>query len=102
MVAAFSCSSSDGEEAKPQAQNFVPQKKQRRLLDDQPSIFTKLADAATVARNGLGLDPEVTEDLKYDDLFKALTREYRNDLKYVCGFGQTPSTARRAMSAGSK
>ena len=81
--------SSDGEEAKPQAQNFVPQKKQRRLLDDQPSIFTKLADAATVARNGLGLDPEVTEDLKYDDLFKALTREYRNDLKYVCGFGQT-------------
>ena len=80
--------SSEDEDAKKQEQKFEPQQKQRKLIEDQDNIFSKLADAAENARKGQKVQEE-TEDLKYEDLFKKLTRDYRNDLKYVCGFGQT-------------
>jgi hypothetical protein len=80
--------SSGDEEAKNQEQKFEQQQKQRKLIEDPENIFSKLADAAENARRGQQ-EPEATEDLKYEDLFKKLTRDYRNDLKYVCGFGQT-------------
>jgi len=80
--------SSGEEESKNKDQNAMQQQEQRKLIEDPNNIFSKLADAAENARKGQ-LNTEVTEDLIYEDLFKKVTRDYRNDMKYVCGFGQT-------------